>query len=93
MKRETYQTQIVDGIPPTSMLEDGILYVSPNFHVAVHKCMCGCGEVVVIYLDVDTNGWSWSFDGINVSLQPSISNLQQPCKSQYFLKDGKVQWL
>lgn len=46
-KQETYETQFVDRMPPDDMLKDGMLYVAPHFHVAVHKCMCGCGEKVV----------------------------------------------
>ena len=93
MKQETYKTKFVDRMPPSNELEDGVLYVAPHFHVAVHKCMCRCGEKVVTPLGGD--GWSWSYDGIDmtVSLNPSVGNFQQPCHSHYFLTHGKVRWV
>ena len=92
MKQESYKTQFVDRMISESVMEDGVLYMAPHFQVAVHKCMCGCGEKVVIPLGDKDGGWAWSFDGTNTSLHPSIGNFQQPCKSHYFLKQGKVQW-
>lgn len=84
-----YTTRFVDRMPME--LEDGVLYLAPQFNCAIHKCMCGCGEKVVTPLDKE-HGWTWTFDGINASLYPSVGNFQQPCKTHYFLKNGKVQW-
>ena len=92
MKHETYKTQFVDRMPSDDMLEEGILYMAPHFHIAVHKCMCGCGEKVVTPLRGETNGWTWSFDEANASLYPSVGNFQQPCKSHYFFTHGKISW-
>ena len=84
-----YQTRFVDRMPisPT----DGTLYVLPHFEVAIHNCMCGCGEKVVTPLGDDH--WSWSYDGTDVTLSPSVGNFQYDCKSHYFLRDGKVIWV
>lgn len=89
MKQYSYTTKFVDHMP--EQLEEGVLYLAPHYDCAMHKCMCGCGESVCTPLG--ENGWSWSKDsGGNVSLHPSIGNFQYPCKSHYFLKNGKVQW-
>ena len=88
VKQSKYVTQFVDKMPET--LEDGVLYIAPHFECAVHKCMCGCGEKVCTPLNEGM--WKWSYDGTNVSLNPSVGNFQQPCKSHYFLKNGVVQW-
>lgn len=89
-RRTEYTTVFVDKMPME--LKDGVLYVAPHFNCAIHKCMCGCGEKVVTPLGHDLGGWAWEFDGTNVSLHPSVGNFQQPCKTHYFLKKGKVQW-
>ena len=88
MKYMEYKTLFVDRMPPT--LEDGTLYVLPHCEVAVHNCMCGCGEKVVTPLG--DGQWSWSYDGANTTLSPSVGNFQYNCKSHYFLKQGEVIW-
>lgn len=88
MKHTNYKTQFVNTIPPK--LEEGVVYMAPHYEVSIHKCMCGCGESIAVLLHED--GWKWTFDGKDVSFSPSIGNFQQPCKSHYFLKNGKVQW-
>ena len=93
MKQKIYKTQFVDRMPPDDTMEDGVLYVAPHFHVAVHKCMCGCGEKVVTPLGRDNGGWAWSFDGTNIRLHPSIGNFQYDCKSHYFIADGEIRWV
>lgn len=90
-RRETYVTRFVDRAPMQDMMEEGVLYVLPHYGCALHKCMCGCGELISTPLD-KKHGWSWTFDGQNVSLDPSIGNFSYPCKSHYFLKNGKVEW-
>lgn len=88
MKQNTYKSKIVEYIPED--LEEGILYIAPQFGAALHKCMCGCGEKVSTPLG--DNGWTWKVENEEVSLSPSIGSWQQECKSHYFLKNGTVQW-
>lgn len=96
MKQNNYIAEFVDSIPKDKDLENGILYIAPHLAVAVHKCMCGCNEKVVTPLNIGENkfenAWNWNYDGNTVSLNPSIGNFQQQCKSHYFLKNGKVIW-
>ncbi len=44
-RAETVKWKIVEFIPETP--DDGIVYVSNQYNVAVHRCCCGCGEKVV----------------------------------------------
>lgn len=88
MKQTNYQTLFVDRMP--AEIEDGILYVLPHLQVAIHNCMCGCGEKVVTPLG--DSHWSWTYDGNNTTLSPSVGNFQYDCKSHYFLRQGKVIW-
>ncbi|MBQ7347782.1 MAG: hypothetical protein IJW55_07480 [Clostridia bacterium] len=95
MRQIIYTTERVNSKP--AVLKDGVLYVMPHYNLAVHRCMCGCGEEVIT--PIDENGgrspgfWGWTADGINVSLHPSVGNFQFKCRSHYFLKNGKVQWV
>ncbi|MEM8572806.1 MAG: DUF6527 family protein, partial [Pseudomonadota bacterium] len=36
--------------------------------------------------------WKLTYDGVNVSLHPSIGNWSLPCRSHYVIKHGKVRW-
>ena len=71
-------------------LEAGILYVSKEYAVAAHLCMCGCGNKVVVPLGPA----EWSFIERNgrPTLYPSIGNWQLPCRSHYVITDGRIQW-
>jgi hypothetical protein len=71
-------------------LRQNILYVSKEYGVAAHLCMCGCGIKVVTPLGPA----EWKFveeEGLP-SLFPSIGNWQLPCKSHYVIADGHVIW-
>ena len=36
--------------------------------------------------------WQLTFDGVSISLYPSIGNWSLACRSHYRIKRGKVQW-
>lgn len=78
--------RILEHIPEN--LEDGILYISIEHSVAIHKCACGCGKEVVT--PISPNGWKLIFDGETVSLNPSIGNWNLECKSHYFIRNNCV---
>lgn len=71
-------------------LQDGILYVSKEHAVAVHLCACGCKSKVVTPLGPAE--WKFSEHAGLPSLSPSIGNWQLPCRTHYFIRDGKVIW-
>jgi len=71
-------------------LRDGVLYHSAEFGLAVHLCACGCrGEVVTT---IGRGGWSLRIKGNRPSLDPSVGNWSLPCRSHYWISDGRVQW-
>jgi len=80
--------QFVEFLPDE--INDGILYVSMPYAVAAHRCACGCGGEVVTPLS--PTDWKLAFDGISVSLEPSIGNWSFPCRSHYFIRGGQIQW-
>jgi hypothetical protein len=69
-------------------LEPGVLYLSMEYATAIHSCCCGCGNQVVTPLS--PTDWQMYFDGISVSLTPSIGNWSFPCQSHYFITKGKI---
>jgi hypothetical protein len=71
-------------------LEDGIIYISMEYAVAIHKCCCGCGNEVVTPLS--PTDWKLTFDGETISLYPSIGNWNFKCQSHYWIKNNEVEW-
>jgi len=71
-------------------LVDGKLYLSVEFATAVHNCCCGCGnQVVTPFTPTD---WRLIFDGVSVSLEPSIGNWSFPCRSHYWVTNNNIRW-
>jgi hypothetical protein len=80
--------KFVEYIP--DHLEEGIIYISLPFGVAVHKCCCGCSYKVITPLSDDW--WTLTINGDLISLDPSIGNFQFPCKSHYSIKNNEIIW-
>jgi len=80
--------ELVECIP--EQLREGTLYVCIPFATVVHRCCCGCGREVVTPLS--PTDWSLMFDGVSVSLHPSVGNWSLPCRSHYWIERDKVYW-
>jgi hypothetical protein len=78
----------VEEVP--SQMQPGVLYVSMECATAMHLCACGCGAQTVTPLS--PADWVLFYDGEAVTLHPSIGNWSLPCRSHYFIEDGKVVW-
>ncbi len=87
-RRHTLAHAFVEYVPEN--VEDGVLYVSIRFKVAVHLCCCGCG--VEVATPISPADWRLSFDGDTVSLSPSIGNWGLPCQSHYWVEEDRVVW-
>ncbi len=81
------QHKFVEFIP--DRIEDGLLYISVQYCTAIHKCVCGCGNEVVTPLS--PTDWRLTFDGISISLYPSIGNWNFDCQSHYWIKNNLEQ--
>ena len=88
MKTMNFQHKLVDHIPDRP--ESGVLYVSERFATAVHLCACGCGMEVVTPLKLGR--WKLSISDKGASLYPSIGNWSFPCRSHYWISEGRVRW-
>lgn len=80
--------EFVEFIPEE--IEEDKLYISIEYDVAKHKCPCGCGTEIVTPLS--PVGWKLIYNGDTVSLEPSIGNWQQDCKSHYYIKNDQFVW-
>jgi len=80
--------EFVKAIPDT--LNDGTLYVSIEYATVAHKCCCGCGLEVVTPLS--PTDWKFTYDGVSISLFPSIGNWNFKCQSHYWIDASRVVW-
>ena len=80
--------KFVEYIP--DVLEDATLYISIPFATVAHKCCCGCGSEVITPLS--PTDWKLIYDGISISLTPSIGNWNFPCRSHYWIINNRVEW-
>lgn len=71
-------------------LEEGFLYVSKEFEIAVHLCACGCKSK--IRTPLDSLEWSLTETADGPTLHPSIGSWQLPCRSHYLINKGKIIW-
>lgn len=90
MKQSSFEHVFTDTVPPGPELEEGKLYISIKYRTATHLCACGCGNKVVT--PIRPPKWHLYFDGSSVSLWPSIGRWQLPCRSHYWIENGKVRW-
>ena len=72
-------------------IEQGKLYYSPKYFIAKYLCPCGCGNEVVIDFN-RPGGGGWRIDPETVTVTPSIYSKGWPCKSHYFITNGKIIW-
>jgi hypothetical protein len=89
MSRITHlHPQFVDVIP--NQIDGGVIYISIKYRTAAHNCCCGCGQKVVT--PISPTDWQITFDGVDVSLSPSIGNWSFACQSHYWIKLGHINW-
>lgn len=86
--QETLRPVFTETFPPT--MDAGVLYISIPYRTCGHLCCCGCGQEVVTPLSPAQ--WSLTYNGENVSLTPSIGNWSFPCRSHYWIRDGRIRW-
>ena len=84
--RDRLSHEFVEAIP--DQVTEGTLYVSMGYATAVHKCCCGCGQEVVTPLS--PTDWKLIYDGVSLSLSPSIGNWSFKCQSHYWIERNVV---
>lgn len=84
---ERFRNEFVEFVPDS--LEEGVLYVSMRYRTVSHLCPCGCRQEVP--LSISPTAWKLTFNG-EVTLSPSVGNWSFPCRSHYFIREGRVCW-
>ena len=80
--------EFVEFVPDE--LKERTIYVSIKYKTAVHLCCCGCGHQVVTPLS--PTAWKLTFDGVSISLHPSIGSWNLPCRSHYWIEQDCAIW-
>lgn len=80
--------EFVEFVPDE--LKERTLYVSMQYKTVVHLCCCGCGRQVVMPLA--PTAWKLTFDGVSISLWPSVGSWSLSCKSHYIIEGSRVRW-
>jgi hypothetical protein len=78
------------------VLEEGILYISYKYGMAIHLCACGCKQHCVTGLQPYWNtGWSIQDNEGLITLRPSIGNWEgeNPYHAHYFITNNKIEWV
>lgn len=83
--------EYVDGVP--EVLQEGILYISKKYGIAMHNCACGCGQKTATPLG--DGEWTLTEENAVVSLHPSIGNFsgENPYHAHYFILNNKIEWV
>ncbi|MBK0380026.1 DUF6527 family protein [Mucilaginibacter segetis] len=70
--------------------EEGVIYISMKYRLAVHKCVCGCGNKVIT--PFSPTDWELRFYGDSISLSPSIGNWNFDCQSHYWIVKNQIRF-
>lgn len=73
-----------------AVLEEGVLYVSDEYAIAIHLCACGCGSKVRTPLAPAE--WQLRVEKGQATLFPSVGSWQLPCQSHYWVRGGAIVW-
>jgi hypothetical protein len=80
--------QAVERIPKP--LSNGVVYHSEEFEVGALLCACGCGHRVSLLVP---DSHQITAEGGMATIRPSIAVCDAPCKSHYYIRAGRVEWL
>jgi hypothetical protein len=75
-------------------LEEGKLYISEKYKIAIHLCACGCKQKSVTPIN-KPNEWTLTKNENKVSLSPSIGNFSWEAPNyhaHYVITDNKIEW-
>lgn len=81
----------VHFVPNQKLMEEGKIYISKEYGTASHLCLCGCKSLTVTPLG--QGEWELTEKNDKISMSPSISNYQLPCKSHYIITNNKANFV
>lgn len=87
LKKVPVEPVYLEFLPELSEMEEGKIYISREYKVSKHKCLCGCGELVVLPFS-SPDDWKFTEDKGKITFTPSVGNYQFACKSHYIITNG-----
>lgn len=88
MRVDQLTATFVSDIPDT--LAPGRLYVALEYDAMAHLCACGCG--CEVSTPIGPTDWKIGWDGVNITVRPSIGSGSLACRSHYVIDSGRVRW-
>lgn len=82
--------------PGDPALEDGVLYVVDDSPYVQYNCPCGCGNIVMLPTlkhQEGYHGWGFVEQAGEVTLSPSVYSTGLPCRSHYFIRSNRIEWV
>lgn len=86
MKTTNYTFIEVLDIPEDEKIENGIVYVSPEWKAACFRCPCGCNDLVWIRINSKEHP-TWEIKGNSIT--PSMKRVNG-CQSHFHITNGIV---
>lgn len=88
MQKVSIIPKFVEFIPEKSQMIEKEIYISEEYHTAVHLCLCGCKNQSVTRIK-ETEWTIWITNSKDViSMTPSILNNNCPNKSHYIITNN-----
>lgn len=84
IKKITIAPEFVEFIP--EKLKENTLYISEEYTIIIHLCLCGCGNKSVT--PINKNGWVLANNNGLISLTPSILNNNCPNRYHYIITNN-----
>lgn len=88
MRTDRLRSAFVAEIPET--LELGVLYLALEYDAMAHLCACGCGAEVAT--PIGPTDWRIAWNGVGITVRPSIGNGSLACRSHYVIEAGRIRW-
>lgn len=87
MKTEHFIIHKTDFAPELQYMIPGVIYYDTTSGYSYHLCACGCRDLIML-----KHNDKWTLDENTVTISPSIGRMTAPCKSHYFIRNGKTIW-
>ena len=92
IKQVIVTPEFVMYMPPIKDMQEGVIYISDEFKISIHLCLCGCRNQTVMPLN--KSGWNMiKHDEKTISFTPSIGNYNYPCRSHYIITKNKANFV
>lgn len=90
---KTNELKIISCETIPDKLEEGSIYVSEIYDIAIHLCTCGCKRKTVT--PIGNGEWSITINESKATLRPSIGNFkgENPYHAHYYITNGIIEWL